>query len=172
MEADEFGVPRTSAGYRYGWLGGKQRRTELATGAIAMGERLYVPQLGRFAQVDPVPGGSANEYDYANQDPANTFDLDGRMIPNDSGNHPLYVNRCYGGNGSYPGCAVGKKPPRDRSGRVVSRAIVGCVGAMANGPPVPGAPALVRIGKRIVKVFPTGRAGSCLIGAVVGVLLH
>jgi hypothetical protein len=43
-----------------------------------MGVRVYVPQLGRFLQVDPVVGGSANDYDYANQDPINTYDLDGR----------------------------------------------------------------------------------------------
>jgi hypothetical protein len=41
--------------------------------------RLYVPGLGRFLQVDPVPGGGANAYDYARQDPLNTFDLDGRF---------------------------------------------------------------------------------------------
>jgi hypothetical protein len=33
----------------------------------------------RFLQTDPVPGGSANDYDYAAQDPINAFDLDGRM---------------------------------------------------------------------------------------------
>jgi RHS repeat-associated protein len=78
MSADEFGVPRSPAGYRYGWLGGKQRRTELSTGAVAMGQRLYLPQLGRFTQVDPVAGGSCNSYDYVCQDPMNGYDLDGR----------------------------------------------------------------------------------------------
>src|SRR3954471_12505420 len=33
----------------------------------------------RFLQTDPVPGGSANDYDYAGQDPINSFDLDGRI---------------------------------------------------------------------------------------------
>lgn len=43
-----------------------------------MGVRLYNPALGRFLQVDPVPGGSANNYDYAGQDPINAFDLNGQ----------------------------------------------------------------------------------------------
>lgn len=67
----------TSATRRYGWLGGKQRSAETATGVIRMGARLYVPELGRFLQVDPVTGGSANAYDYANQDPLNQLDLPG-----------------------------------------------------------------------------------------------
>jgi hypothetical protein len=41
-----------------------------------MGARSYIPSLGRFLQVDPVDGGSANPYDYVNQDP---LDLDGRI---------------------------------------------------------------------------------------------
>jgi hypothetical protein len=45
-----------------------------------MGVRLYSPVLGRFLQTDPVPGGSRNAYDYAGQDPINTFDLDGRCF--------------------------------------------------------------------------------------------
>jgi hypothetical protein len=47
---------------------------------MTMGVRTYVPQLGRLLQPDPVQGGSANDYDYANQDPVNTVDLDGRCI--------------------------------------------------------------------------------------------
>ncbi|WP_261570663.1 hypothetical protein [Frankia gtarii] len=42
-----------------------------------MGVRLYDPNLGRFLQTAPEPGGSDNAYDYAHQDPYNTFDLDG-----------------------------------------------------------------------------------------------
>jgi RHS repeat-associated protein len=76
--SDEFGEPQAgSTPGRFGWLGGKSRRTELASGVIQMGARSYVPSLGRFLTPDPVPGGSANPYDYANQDPVNAFDLDG-----------------------------------------------------------------------------------------------
>lgn len=78
FEADEFGVPRQTDDTRYGWLGSKRRPTELASGVIQMGVRSYLPSLGRFLQVDPVVGGSANPYEYAAQDPVNNFDLDGR----------------------------------------------------------------------------------------------
>jgi hypothetical protein len=44
-----------------------------------MGVRLYSPALGRFLQVDPVPGGSLNAYEYATQDPINVFDTSGRV---------------------------------------------------------------------------------------------
>lgn len=82
---DEFGNPEADTpATRYGWLGGKQRSAETVTGATLMGVRLYDPTTGRFLQVDPVPGGSANAYDYANQDPLNGFDLDGRTA---RGNH-------------------------------------------------------------------------------------
>jgi uncharacterized protein RhaS with RHS repeats len=42
-----------------------------------MGVRSYIPQLGRFLTPDPVQGGSANPYDYADQDPVNVFDIGG-----------------------------------------------------------------------------------------------
>jgi RHS repeat-associated protein len=74
---DEFGNPTSGSSGRYGWLGGKQRRTELPSGVVQMGARSYVPQIGRFISPDPVPGGSANAYDYANADPLDTFDLTG-----------------------------------------------------------------------------------------------
>ena len=50
----------------------------LRTRIVAMGQRVYVPALGRFVQVDPVVGGSANGYDYANQDPTSFSDPSGK----------------------------------------------------------------------------------------------
>jgi RHS repeat-associated protein len=64
----------------YGWLGQHQRPHDHAgtLNLIQMGARPYTPQLGRFLAVDPVEGGSANNYDYTNADPTNTTDLDGK----------------------------------------------------------------------------------------------
>ena len=86
---DEFGEPEPggSAG-RFGWLGGHARRTELSSGVIQMGARSYIPQLGRFLTPDPVPGGSANAYDYADQDPVNGFDLTGTKKTHSGGGPP------------------------------------------------------------------------------------
>ncbi len=77
FEYDEFGNPKSGNAGRFGWLGGKQRRTELPSGVVQMGVRSYVPDIGRFISVDPVAGGSANAYDYADADPVNGFDLAG-----------------------------------------------------------------------------------------------
>ena len=76
---DEYGnlLPGTDP-TRFGWLGGKQRSTETPDNVTLMGVRLYDPTTGRFLSVDPVPGGSANAYDYCNGDPLNRYDLDGR----------------------------------------------------------------------------------------------
>ena len=92
---DEFGNPLQSGflaggNAEYGWLGSKGRRTQLPSGVVQMGKRSYVPALGRFLTPDPVKGGSANTYDYANQDPINNFDLNGENC------HPARNRHCYG----------------------------------------------------------------------------
>jgi len=78
QQFDEYGNPKSeSTPAKFGWLGAKNRRTELPSGVIQMGVRSYVPALGRFLSPDPVPGGSANAYEYAAGDPVNNFDLTG-----------------------------------------------------------------------------------------------
>jgi len=83
FESDEFGVPKQATTPQFGWLGGKTRRTEFSSGVIQMGVRSYIPTLGRFLSPDPIRGGSANAYDYANQDPVNGSDLTGEAVVND-----------------------------------------------------------------------------------------
>jgi RHS repeat-associated protein len=77
------GIPDNSPGEAdYGWLGQHLRLYE-HTGVLSlveMGGRIYSPLLGRFLQVDPVEGGSANDYDYVNGDPINAQDLEGTHI--------------------------------------------------------------------------------------------
>jgi RHS repeat-associated protein len=78
-DTTEFGVPSTNLPPKYAWLGAIQLPTELPSGVVAMGARTYVPQLGRFLQPDPVPGGSANAYSYTFGDPLTTSDPSGAM---------------------------------------------------------------------------------------------
>jgi RHS repeat-associated protein len=84
----------------YGWLGQYQRPTEheaTLQPVIEMGARQYSPLLGRFIEVDPVEGGSCNDYDYVCGDPVNGLDLDGNR-----GFH----NTWFGVNCSWSGCTL------------------------------------------------------------------
>ncbi len=76
---DEYGATFQSAGLstsgQYGWLGAKERSTEL-TGLMLMGVRVYNSATGRFLQVDAILGGNAGPYLYPT-DPILMLDLSG-----------------------------------------------------------------------------------------------
>jgi RHS repeat-associated protein len=76
-DTSEFGVPTTSLPTKYSWLGTLELPSELPSGVLNMGVRSYVPEIGRFLQPDPVPGGSENAYAYTFGDPVNTSDASG-----------------------------------------------------------------------------------------------
>ena len=84
-EPSEYGVPTTSSPAKYSWLGAEQQPTELPSGVVAMGARSYAPELGRFLQPDPIPGGSANAYAYTFGDPVNSSDPSGELTYGFSG---------------------------------------------------------------------------------------
>ncbi len=76
-DTSEFGVPTVNAPAKYSWLGASELPTELPSGVISMGARSYVPEIGRFLQPDPIPGGSADAYSYTFGDPINSNDPTG-----------------------------------------------------------------------------------------------
>jgi len=70
----------TAANSTYGWVGQNEKDTETSfiLAPTQMGARVYIPGLGRFTAVDPVQGGTANNYTYPN-DPVGDFDLSGNV---------------------------------------------------------------------------------------------
>jgi RHS repeat-associated protein len=79
---DSFGAPNDSTLSNttvHRFVGRWNKQYDTTTGDILMGARPYDPTTGRFLSVDPVPGGSLNNYDYAGQDPINAYDLAGTV---------------------------------------------------------------------------------------------
>lgn len=77
---DPFGAPNESVPTNtttQRWTGAYDKQLDTTSGLIVMGARPYDPSLGRFLTVDPIDGGSLNPYDYAGQDPTNSYDLAG-----------------------------------------------------------------------------------------------
>lgn len=140
---------------RYGYVGGKARRTSTGAGTIEMGVRLYVPQLGRFLQADPVRGGSANAYDYANQDPVNQLDVDGEM-PTD--------NECLGA-GICHNSWRGSPPPPNKC-KLYCNVVKVAITFVPVGGPVVRAVKVVRAAPKVVRVVKKGCAVVAIACAV------
>lgn len=86
FQYDPFGTPinsspnNTASGSTFSWEGQHQIDTEadFALSPTEMGARIYVASLGRFLQMDPVQGGTANNYVYP-PDPVNDADVTGNF---------------------------------------------------------------------------------------------
>lgn len=94
-------------GTTYNYVGHHRKITEstLSTNLIQMGARVYIPELGRFLQVDPVEGGTLNNYVYA-MDPVNQWDLNGRFVMALPFAAPIAINVANWGSAAL-GAAIG-----------------------------------------------------------------
>ncbi|GHH61234.1 hypothetical protein GCM10018781_07300 [Kitasatospora indigofera] len=182
LDFDEFGIPQDGqAQVRYGWLGGKQRSAEAQDGDILMGARLYSPALGRFLQIDPVPGGNASPYDYCTGDPVNCTDLDGNwgfsfkkilnvvaVVAEIASNIPGPIGSIAAGVSAVSYAATGNWAKAAEMTITVAAALVGA------GPVVKAAAAVVktvRASSRVGKVASVGKSvfraaapAACTIG--------
>ncbi|HSE29550.1 MAG TPA: PA14 domain-containing protein [Candidatus Saccharimonadales bacterium] len=117
--------PQNSSNQTLGWAASPTRKQEslFSIPIVQMGARVYLPTLGRFLQVDPIEGGTANSYVYAG-DPVNADDYSGMAIPQKGNakwlnNYPHYP-LVYQQPIIYPLINVRPKPamPQDAGGLV------------------------------------------------------
>ena len=76
--------PQNATNSAMGWAADPSRKQEqlFSVSIMQMGARVYMPSLGRFLQVDPIEGGTANAYVYA-EDPVNKNDYSGQSFIDD-----------------------------------------------------------------------------------------
>lgn len=78
-------IDNSAGSFDYGYLGQHQRPVETQATlqpTIEMGARQYSPLLGRFLEVDPMPGGCSSAYAYVD-DPISQTDLSGMISQTD-----------------------------------------------------------------------------------------
>jgi RHS repeat-associated protein len=160
---DPFGAPfdsqpANSTVHRF--TGRWDKQYDTSSGLIQMGARPYDPALGRFLAIDPVEGGSLNNYDYAGQDPMDGFDLAGTCSKRKehSWNPMVFVR--------HPGCFVDAivDDATGRNGRVMqaltSLALGGAAVKLAD---MAGVATL-----RVMAAIQSSRNATIAMGAVLG----